>query len=417
VSHSLTLIQLISEQTMQNLLPVLRLKPTRLIHLATPKTAARSHFIVEAARQAGLQPAVELVTLSTMPAMPETFNATKTAILDARDKGEVPVVNFTGGTKLISIGAYAAALHKDHRAISLYVATEDALFVDGRTAEGLTELLDDDFSFTPLRASLTVNTLAVAHGRQRVTGGRDWRPFLPLAQHLLGHPDQEQTTHDAITKGLFGGKPEPRTPADWLPVLARHIVLPDEVTRLAVSAGLVQTDSSGKTTLTRATEAELQRLADSYVPDFNPAYFRAISPIQQALGFLTGGWWEVVVADAAERSGAFRDIRWSAQVGERGGADLEEDVLALDGVQIVSICCKRGGARDRLLPLLEEMNARARSMGGSFTRRFLAIYLPLRGAVARNLERRANELGVVVLNRQTLHRSDAFASVRHPLTG
>src|SRR2546425_1095957 len=145
--HLLALIQLISEQTMQNLLPVLRLKPARLIHLATPKTAARSAFIVEAARQAGLQPAVELLTLSAMPAMPETFNAIKTAILEARNKGQTPVVNFTGGTKLMSIGAFSAALNQ--KALSLYVDTEDALFVDGRTVDGLATLLDDDFSFTP----------------------------------------------------------------------------------------------------------------------------------------------------------------------------------------------------------------------------------------------------------------------------
>ncbi|MCI0537109.1 MAG: DUF1887 family CARF protein [Verrucomicrobiales bacterium] len=406
----LTLIQLISEQTMQNLLPVLRLKPARLVHLVTAKTAARSAFIVEAARQAGLQPAVELVTLSAMPAMPETFNIIKSAILEARSKTETPLVNFTGGTKLMSIGAFSAALNQ--KALSLYVDTEGALFVDGRTAEGLAALLEDDFTFTPLRTALTVNTLAVAHGRQRVTGGRDWRPFLPLAEHLVANPDEEQATHAAITKDLLAGKPEPRKPADWLPILAKPVGLPAEVAGLAIGAGLLQNDSSGQVTLPRATEAELQRLANNYVPDFNAAYFRAVSPLQQALGFLTGGWWEVVVAAAAERSGMFRDIRWSAQVGSRAGADLEEDVLALDGVQIVSICCKRGGAKARLLPLLEEMNARARSMGGNFTRRFLAIYLPLSGAVARNLERRANELGVVLLNSQNLEHSEVFSQFR-----
>lgn len=357
----LTLIQLISEQTMQNLL---RLKPARLVHLATPKTAARSAFIVEAARQAGMQPALEPVTLSAMPAMPETFNAIKNAILDARNNGETPLVNFTGGTKLMSIGAYAAALHKDHRAMSLYVDTEDALFVDGRTAEGLAVLLEDDFSFTPLRTALTVNTVAVAHGRERVTSGRDWRPFLSLAQHLLSHPEEEQATHDAVSKRLLGGKLEPRTPADWLAVVAKPVALPADVARLAITAGLLHSDSNGQVTLPRGTETELRRLATNFVP---AAYFHAISPLQQALGFLTGGWWEVVVADAVERSGVFRDIRWSAQVGERNGADLEEDVLALDGVQIVSISCKRGGAKARLLPLQEELNARARSIGGNFT--------------------------------------------------
>lgn len=120
---ALALIQLISEETMQNLLPVLRLKPARLMHLATPKTVGRSAFIVEAARQAGLKPAIEVVTLSAIPAMPETFNAIKTAILEARTKGETPVVNFTGGTKLMSIGAFSAALNQE--ALTLYEATKN----------------------------------------------------------------------------------------------------------------------------------------------------------------------------------------------------------------------------------------------------------------------------------------------------
>jgi hypothetical protein len=345
-----------------------------------------------------------------MPSMPETFNAIKTAILEARNKEEMPVVNFTGGTKLMSIGAFSAALNQT--ALSLYVDTEDALLVDGRTSDGLAALLDEDFSFTPLRSTLTVNTVAVAHGRQRVTSGRDWLPLLPLAQHLLANPDDEQATHEAVTRGLLAGKPEPRWPADWLPILARPIALPPAVERLALTAGLLSLDRSGCVTLPRSTEAELQRLAGNYVPDFNAAYFRAVAPLQQTLGFLTGGWWEIVVADAAQRSGVFRDIRWSAQVGERGGPDLEEDVLALDGVQIVSISCKRGGAKARLLPLLEEMNARARSIGGNFTRRFLAVYLPRQGAIARNLERRAHELGVSLIDPQNLYRPDVFANRR-----
>jgi len=46
----LTLIQLVSEQTVQNLLPVLRLRPDRLVHLAAPRTVHRSSLIAEAAR-------------------------------------------------------------------------------------------------------------------------------------------------------------------------------------------------------------------------------------------------------------------------------------------------------------------------------------------------------------------------------
>jgi hypothetical protein len=120
-----------------------------------------------AAHLSEMQPALETVALSAMPAMPETFRVIKAAIQQARGAGQTPVVNFTGGTKLMSIGAYAAAL--DQKALSLYVDTSDALFVDGRTADGLAGLLEDDFSFTPLRSLLTVGCVAAAHGQARVT--------------------------------------------------------------------------------------------------------------------------------------------------------------------------------------------------------------------------------------------------------
>ena len=411
----ITLIQLISEQTMQNLLPVLRLKPARLVHLATPKTAARSTFILDAAHLSGMQPALETVALSAMPAIRETYNAMKAAIQQARGNGQTPAVNFTGGTKLMSIGAYAAAL--DQKALSIYVDTSDALFVDGRTADGLAGLLEDDFSFTPLRSVLTVGCVAAAHGQARVTGGRDWKPFLPLAQHLLDNWNEEQSTHDALfgPSGLAPGGKLPAQPEEWLPFLDRQFTLPRQVCEHAVKCGLVLPALKGACRLPQKTRPELVKLVEARrsnqnLPDYDRHRIAATSVPDKAISFLTGGWWEVIVAEAAARSGAFRDIRWSAEVGSHGGAILEEDVVALDGVQIVSISCKRGGTKSKLLPLLEEINARAHRLGGSFTRRFLAVYLRLPKAVERNLSQRATDLGIRLLTPSNLSMPNSFNS-------
>src|SRR5438067_857322 len=112
MTQSLALIQLISEQTMQNLVPLLALKPAHVVHLSTPKTAARSAQIVEAARQANVIIELESIRLSEMPSIPETSRAVLRAIVAAREAHQIPVINFTGGTKLMSIGAYEAALHE-----------------------------------------------------------------------------------------------------------------------------------------------------------------------------------------------------------------------------------------------------------------------------------------------------------------
>jgi hypothetical protein len=137
-------------------------------------------------------------------------------------------------------------------------------------------------------------------------------------------------------------------------------------------------------------------------------WFKALGDIQQTTGFLQGGWLEVAVMDAAERSGRYRDLRWSVNVGERDGADLEEDIVGLAGVQMLYVSCKRGGQKARLLPLLDELNARARTIGGQFTRRILVTLLPLAGHVAKSLPQRAKELGIMLLAGEDLRTGRAF---------
>jgi len=421
MSQPLALIQLVSEQTMQNLLPVLRLRPTALVHVATPKTAIRSEWIANAARQAGIKPKLKTISMRAMPSMQETFNEVREAIATARDAGQTPIVNFTGGTKLMSIGAYAAAFKQEHRTMSFYVDTEHELFSDGRTAPGLTELMENDFSFSALRKALNVNMIAVANGRERVTGGQDWKPFLPLAQHLLDHSEEEQAVHHAIyggsrnASGAFLARGQtPNYAGGWLKLLDQDLALPPTVLQLAVEAGLVRPSTHPeKCRLPDSTREEIQTLADAQstkqpVHDFSHRYANATLVPEKTINLLGGGWWEIIVAETAERSHLFRDLRWSATVGERQRADLEEDILGIDGVQIICISCKRGGVGQKLLSELEQLNNRAQSIGGHFTRRFLAIYLPLRGTLKKAIPQRAQALGIRILGPSDLAQPGAF---------
>ena len=376
---------------MQNLVPVLALKPAKVFHLATPKTAARSANIVEAARQAQVLTKPENIRLSEMPSIPETSRAVIRTIADAKAQGLTPVINFTGGTKLMSIGAYEAAIRE--QVVSLYVDTDHQQFLDGHTGPKLNSVLGDDFSFTPLQESLTVNAIAAANGRQYVTNGRDWRPYLPLARHLLANRDEEIATWEVVhgRSGLCPNGREPRAAVDWLPMLDKPVLLPARVAEFALTTGLLR-GNGGSLHLPDATRPQLETLAKAHRPTPND-YFTAVRPLQFTLAFLSGAWWEVAVIDTADRSGQFRDLRWSVNIGERsGGLDMEEDIVGIDGVQIAYFSCKRGGAKTRLVPLLDELDNRARSIGGNFTRRFLAVYQPPFGQNAVNLQKRAQEL-------------------------
>lgn len=409
---ALTLIQLISEQTMQNLLPLLALKPARVVHLATPKTAARSAQIVEAARQAQVVAELESIRLSEMPSIPETSRSVLRTVEAAREAHQTPVVNFTGGTKLMSIGAYEAAMRE--QVTSLYVDTDHQQFLDGHSGPKLNTVLGDDFSFTPLQKALSVNAIAAANGRQRVTGGRDWQPFLPLARHFLETTADESATWQAVhgPSGICPYGREPRRAADWLALLDRPLPLPPRVGEFALAAGLLRADGA-RLLLPAGPRASLEKLARAEHPPHPPPadYFAAVRPLQFALAFLSGTWWEVAVVDAAQRSGQFRDLRWSVNVGERqGGFDPEEDIVGVDGVQIAFFSCKRGGMKARLVPLLDELDNRACAIGGHFTRRFLAVYLPLSGQNAANLQKRARELdGVQIVTPGDLVNPETFA--------
>ena len=402
----LALIQLVSEQTMQNLLPVLRLHPTRLIHLATPKTKARSAWVAEAARRAGCPTELETITLSAMPTMWETRQATLTAIESAAQRGEKCILNFTGGTKLMSIGAFVAALR--HKAASFYVDTQDSVFVDGQSAESLGGYFDGDLSFTPLLRSITLDVVAAANGCGRVTAGLDWLPWLPLAQHLFYDTDDEDRTQKEIQH-----TPQPRRPADWLAVIDREFEVSSTVASLAIqSNGFVAGSSSCSIRLPSNARAELTELTrvdgGGIVPRFNDRLFAAVAPLQHALNFLSGAWWEVIIAEHLRKTGRFQDIRWSVQVGERGGPELEEDVIALDGVRVAYLSCKRSSQGGRLLPQLEQIKARAERLGGSFNQRFLCIRHTPQGRVRDNLQRRASELGIRLILPEDLTLADPF---------
>ena len=64
----------------------------------------------------------------------------------------------------------------------------------------------------------------------------------------------------------------------------------------------------------------------------------------------------------------------------------------------------------RLVPLLDELDNRARSIGGHFARTFLAVYQAPIGQIAANLQKRARDLGGIgIVTPQNLEDPNTFA--------
>ncbi len=395
-----TLIQLVSEQTMQNLLPAMALKPECIVHLCTPRMKHVSEALVRAYKAAGVDAQVRSVPLGDMPGLQDTAAAIRSVFGDC----ESPIVNFTGGTKLMSIAAYASA--SVAKVPSLYVDTASGRFVDGGTASGLSAALPGGgFGLEPVMRRLSVSTIAIANGVERVTGGKAWRPYAPLARLLVAEPKLEQRCFDAVS-GPLG-----KMPRDF--VLRRKWIadfyanpfpgLPEAVVRAGTECGLLAL--RGTVAFPNPIFAkELFSLPD----DTNP--WRLVPALEEAatpLSFLQGVWWEVAVADHFDRNGQCRDIRWSVTAGSRGAdsTDMEEDVLAVSGANLLYVSCKRGGQREKLSRFLEETESGARRIGGSFARKVFAVFLPQKGLVRNRILNRSRELRIEFLDGETVRRA------------
>ena len=108
MTNPLTLIHLVSEQTMQNLLPILALRPKTVVQVRSrgDKYLAVARHIEAAVREAGIAADFKEYEL------PNAFSdvgETRQALGEILPQFPEAIVNVTGGTKLMSIGTILAA--------------------------------------------------------------------------------------------------------------------------------------------------------------------------------------------------------------------------------------------------------------------------------------------------------------------
>lgn len=395
-----TLVQLVSDQTMQNLLPAMALRPERIVHLCTPRMQSVSEALVRAYKAAGVETEVHSVPLGEMPGLQDTAAALRGVFQDFKS----PIVNFTGGTKLMSIGAYATA--SVAKVPSLYVDTTSGCFVDGETAPGLSELLPDgSLRLDSVMRRLSVSTIAIANGVERVTGGVPWSDLVPVARLLVADSRLEETCFRTALKWTETLPRDFNERRKWFKIVysAPLSGLPDPVRNAAVSGGLFEKRNG----LVFPRDKYANRLfglpANARPWEIMPALDEAAFPLM----FLQGPWWEVAVADYFARLGNCRDVRWSVHAGSRGSGstDMEEDVLAVSGANLLYVSCKRGGQREKLSRFLEETESSARRLGGSFARKTFAVFLPQNGAPGARLRNRCKELHIDFLDGETVRRA------------
>ena len=386
------LIQLVSEEAMPSLFPILALKPTALVHVTSQGFAQYSNPVLAAAKVANLSPKEDSLLhlpLPTMPSIIETHHAVKEGIDWLRARGLQPVVNFTGGTKLMSIGAFYAAVSTTTP--SLYVDGDRQVFVDGRTGPELAAMLDNGLALGMLAPLLSVRMVLTAYGCEVQNSKRHGKELAPVAAALLLNRDDEMQAFENMAgkKGAFASLRSSKSVARWREADKIRFDLPDSIGAAAEVAGLVRRVG---------TQFNLSADLNHGHDNAQSRKYRGPDPgqvLQRRYQFFEGGWWEVVVAQAVEACSAFADVNVNLTIAKGGRLAMEEDVLAMQGLQLAYFSCKRSGA-DKLVRHLEEVDASARRLGGKMTRKYLAVcHLP--EFMRDGLQRRARQLHVTLI--------------------
>lgn len=160
--NNLTLIHLLSAQPMPNLLPMLALKPARVIQICSDHERFRqgAQHLEAAAGELGLN--CEFIR-ENLPSTSPNPTEIRTATAKYLERFPGAILNITGGTKLMSLGAYLAV---ENQAV-LYCDTQSKSI----QSLGAQPLPESTQSFEQVSEMLTLRAVMAAHGKSP----KDWR--------------------------------------------------------------------------------------------------------------------------------------------------------------------------------------------------------------------------------------------------
>lgn len=391
-----TLIHLISEQTMQNLLPILALKPKRVVHVRSSgaRFDAAVSKLESAVRVAGVDP--EFVTQTLPSDSPDVLDV-QLVMREILTVHPDAIVNFTGGTKLMSIGSVLAASDfKD--TVLLYCDTDQKQF---RTF-GNNSLPEGVPSFDEVAVSLNLPIMLAAHGKPPMS----WRddPFserlttfgrLAFSIRSQNLNEFKESNWSARLRDVF--RPKGRVPdskkkqqelmdKDILSIFPdfHHTCLTDFL-ETALGAGLVFRSGTGYFLAPPEEGVKLK------------------SHIERTVNILDGSWIELFLLDLTQRSSKCADPRWSVEPVKNESAPEARDFgetdvvfLSLPQGNLNVVSCKSDLQHVKPLEHIEALRERSRNLGGRFAKSILYV-LDVDKSRREEIERRGKLLDVKIL--------------------
>lgn len=144
----------------------------------------------------------------------------------------------------------------------------------------------------------------------------------------------------------------------------------------AVQAGLINVDNSGN--------CRMIATADK-------------SAIERISNLLDGAWLELAVAEMAQHSGRYGDVRWSVQPASDQDKDYgETDLIAVDrsSLNLVVISCKTSTEFLSTLEHISSWRDRTRTLGGSHASGHLCLFRAKNADQAMNMKNMARSMSV-----------------------
>jgi hypothetical protein len=357
-----TLLHLVSEQTMQNLLPILALRPKRVIQVRS--RAQKFHQAAENLKNAvaamrktifyrDLNPEfVEVVIDEESPSV----DSSRSEVAEHLARCPDAIVNLTGGTKQMSIGAYLAA----NNAFRLYCDTAIRQFIPVGQ-----QPLPTHPPFEQIAASLTVEAVMAAHGvppdNWKFDRATDPLRAVGRAGYAARQADLESFRAFAETVRRHFRDEKGRIPQS-VPKLRELIAKPIPAASPALHPFLEAVAAAGLLK---------RRGAGEFVPGVAPNR----QDVERLANLLDGSWLELYVVDLlTQHTDRWSDPHWSVE--PRRPAEVvfgETDVVCVNvaacALQIIS--CKT--TLHQPLETLEALTQRRRDMGGTFAKATLAV--------------------------------------------
>ncbi len=403
------LIQLVGEQSLPNIFPILSLHPNRVVNIFTMKTEKIhrkiANWCAEHGKVHGVSPKFvehEPIGEDLSSVQSGIFRILRKEVERMQEKpGAMMILNMTGGTKAMAASAISLCQQISGMRVKEGHPPVPICYLNPNTGELEFVTCSERESVVVVRPArelrLTVAEIIESGGDTKVVSARrDWTQVYPAAIKLKSLADRRVlfTLEDARVENYAEKVKSPLSTMleDKDPNRLKKLVV--EMKKLA--AWVEKNDSALKgvelcgfevkngdiyfsEVLQKevdATKKEISSNCELSKADKKGIERKMCMKLNNCANFFVGGWWEVIVAHAYQKLNPESEVLWSVETAQKNNLEhvVETDIIATDGRSLCGISCKRGMHLNKVTQELEQHCTRTALLGGIIHKRIIAVY-------------------------------------------